>query len=151
MDRKAFLRILLQTLPDKRSQFNGHIWRKVNIRLHDALIGLKLSLILKRRFACDQLKGQNAQAPHVYLEIMRFPKHHLRRQIIQRSANGVPSAACVNRPPEVSDLHLSSRQKQVFRLDVAVDDVFGVQISKSLHDLFQSSSNKGFVEPSHFL
>lgn len=73
--------------------------------------------------------------------VMRFPLHHLRRQVIQRTAHRPsPTTRRMNTPPEICNLQFAIQpKKQILRLDVAMNDMLRVQVGQSISHLINVS------------
>lgn len=61
---------------------------------------------------------------------------HLRRQVVRCSAKGLALITrTVTTPSKVSQLDCSIAVEQVFRLEVAMDYIFGMEVIHGLDDL----------------
>ena len=92
---------------------------------------------LERRLADEELVAKDSEGPKVDLLVVRGAFHHLRRQVVERSAHGgAAGRGRVNAPPEVGDLQVALHvQEQVFRLDVAMNDL--KMIKQCLKSIFE--------------
>jgi len=62
---------------------------------------------------------------------------HLGREVVKRTAEcGASVAGCVHAPTKIADLELAvDTQEEIFRLDISVDDVLGVEVRKRVGHL----------------
>lgn len=94
-------------------------------------------LILKRRVSDDELIGQHTKRPQVDMMRVMFAFDHFWRKVVERAAER-PSAVRwrVHAPPKISNLELAVDAKEdVLGLDVAVDDVFAVEVMQCVGHL----------------
>jgi hypothetical protein len=86
--------------------------------------------LLKRRDANEELVREDAQRPQVDVVCVRLALDHLGREVVERAAEGRPAVRRgVDGPAKVADLQVAVQaEEDVFRLDVAVDDVLRVQV-----------------------
>ena len=82
--------------------------------------------ILKRRIAYQKLVRQHAQTPVVDLFVVSIVVDHFGRQIVQRTAHGLPTRRRrMYTPAKVGNLELAKVADQnVFRFDVSMNDLF---------------------------
>ena len=94
--------------------------------------------VVERRQSVDHLVDQDAQRPPVHaLPVRHFPQD-FRRQILRRAAQRLRRVALhvLLRQAEVRDADVPLRvQKEVLRLQVAIDDVVLMQMGDAQHDL----------------
>ena len=98
---------------------------------------LSATHVLEGRFAAKELVGEDAKGPEVHLLIVRLLIHHLWREVVERSTEGMPPVARrMHAPAEISQLELAiNAEQQVLGLDVPVDDVLAVQVGEGIGHL----------------
>jgi hypothetical protein len=86
--------------------------------------------VLEWRDTAQELVREHTQSPVVHLLVVLLSLYHLRRQVVERSAERRSSVSgSVHRPAKVGDLELAVQaEQQVFGLDVAVDDMLAVEV-----------------------
>ena len=118
----------------------------------------------RTRRTCDKLVQKNAQTPYIDRWVVHLPFHHLRRQVVQCTAQRLSPYKCQSRltkclkfcgkislaptrqlpggwgvytPPKVCQLQDSiSADDYVFRFDVPVDNFTVMKMLQSRSDLF---------------
>ena len=128
------VRVLPEQLGDEVPGGARHVGREPEVDVDDPLVRVLVGFRLKRRFADQELVGEDAEGPVVDPLVVGLALDHLRREVVQGSAHGGPPAAGgVHRPAEVGDLEVALHvQQQVLWLDVSVDHLHGVTVTQSL-------------------
>ena len=108
--------------------------RKLQINFSNALVSVRVALRFKWWITHEKFVGQHTETPYVNVCIVGQPLYHLRRQIVQRTAQSLAAQTWrVHAPAEVRNLQVATMiQEQVFRLDVAVNDVLAMAINRSM-------------------
>ena len=95
-----------------------------DIAFIDLLVRLLLILGLKRRSSSQELVSQDTDAPNVNRVVISVFLDHLWWQVVESTAHGLASVIwAMGAPSEVRELDSSAAVKQIFRLDISVDDL----------------------------
>mmetsp|Transcript_76597 Transcript_76597/g.212793 ORF Transcript_76597/g.212793 Transcript_76597/m.212793 type:complete len:275 (+) Transcript_76597:309-1133(+) len=117
--------------------------RKAEVDGQDQLACGFLAARTEGRLPCGHLVQQHAHVPHVDALVVTGARDHLGREVIKRSAECLPLVGLEEvRPAEVGQLDVVlAIQKNIFWLDVAVDDLLWevVQVVQRLAGLVKES------------
>jgi len=104
--------------------------------------------VFKGRFSDQELKGQDAESPIIYLLRMFPPLDHFWGKIVQCPAHGFPPIrGRMNAPPKVSDLEFTiDPDEEILGFNVSVNYVFGVEVDESVGHLVNVNSTSAFRE-----
>mmetsp|Transcript_15445 Transcript_15445/g.34065 ORF Transcript_15445/g.34065 Transcript_15445/m.34065 type:complete len:291 (-) Transcript_15445:1126-1998(-) len=132
----------------------GDLGGEVELGLHDLLEhGLAVAAV-ERRQACDHLVQQRPQGPPVHRPAVPLSSQHLGRNVLGRAAEAVRPRGVVAHPlfreAEVGQPHVAVLvQKDVFGLQVAVNDVHFVHILQREGDLRCVEARPVLRKPPH--
>mmetsp|Transcript_48062 Transcript_48062/g.148315 ORF Transcript_48062/g.148315 Transcript_48062/m.148315 type:complete len:343 (-) Transcript_48062:141-1169(-) len=110
--------------------------RELHLALQDLLVDPERRVVVERRVPRDEFVQQDPHRPPVHRLAVALALDHLGRQVLGRPAQRERPLRHLLREPEVRDLDVPLVvQQQVLRLQVAVDDVFGVHVLEREHQL----------------
>ena len=130
--------VRLRVTPPPQIHLRGHELAFGHRGGEDAVVHHLAVGVVERRQSVDHLVDQDAQRPPVHaLPVRHFPQD-FRRQILRRAAQRLRRVALhvLLREAEVRDADVPlGVQKEVLRLQVAIDDVVLMQMGDAQHDL----------------
>mmetsp|Transcript_21606 Transcript_21606/g.44583 ORF Transcript_21606/g.44583 Transcript_21606/m.44583 type:complete len:271 (-) Transcript_21606:618-1430(-) len=149
LQRQPLPWILLQQLGNQILGIFRHPTRPPNIHSRDSPIRHCLRLGLKGRTSHQKLVQQHPQRPRVHLLIVLLSLDHLRGKVVQRPAHGVPPRSRrVHTPPEIRNLDIVVRpEKQILRLDIPVNDVLRMAVTKRLTEIANELGRRPLRKP----
>ena len=132
----SFFGIFLQDLLDKVDSFIWEVIWVVQFEVLDLVESFSLEDTVEWRLANKEFVRKHTNCPDVNSVIIRAFLKHFRRQVVRSSANSLSIVAwTVTTPPKIWDLNCPVTVQQVFRLEVTVHYIFGMQVFQRLNDL----------------
>ncbi len=137
LQRQPLVGILSKQTADQVNSLGVHGDRALVLVVGDLLVGTVVGGRLEGRLADEKLVAEHAQRPEVDLLVVRSIVYHLRREVVERAADGCATrGGRMHRPAKVSDLKVTvDAEQQVLWLDVAVNDLFRVAIAQGVGQL----------------
>eukprot|EP00406_Dinophysis_acuminata_P040260 CAMPEP_0179360684 /NCGR_PEP_ID=MMETSP0797-20121207/80107_1 /TAXON_ID=47934 /ORGANISM="Dinophysis acuminata, Strain DAEP01" /LENGTH=335 /DNA_ID=CAMNT_0021076053 /DNA_START=249 /DNA_END=1254 /DNA_ORIENTATION=+ len=130
-------RVPHQEPPDQVARGLGHVPRDPQVDARDPRQAHR-RLAAEGGRSNEHLVEQDAHGPDIDTVPVRLVLHHLRGEVVQGAAEGVPLPAVrdLRAPPEVAELRDPvCAQQDVLGLDVAVDDVPLVEVGERERDV----------------
>ena len=117
--------ILNQQSPDKILSIVAQVIRDIQVIINNTIQCVYLTPLLEWWLSSQELKSKNPYAPVVSVEVILVALNHLRRDVIQSSAEGSPQLGLrsVDTPTEVCYFELVEATKDVLRFEVTVNHV----------------------------
>mmetsp|Transcript_39863 Transcript_39863/g.124626 ORF Transcript_39863/g.124626 Transcript_39863/m.124626 type:complete len:220 (+) Transcript_39863:1976-2635(+) len=143
---EALLGVLLQQALDERVAVHVHPGRQLQLSVDDLLVDLLVVAPAEGRRARHHLIGERAQAPPVHGLAVALALEHLRRHVLRRAADRARAVLVVGvlirrRAELLGEAEIRQAdvgravEQEVLRLEVAVQDVHGVQELERERDL----------------
>ena len=119
------------------------------LKLFHLFIDSEWVVVEEGRVSRQHLVDEDAQGPPVDSLVVAFALDDLRGQVLGGAAQGPGSVSHPLGEPEVGDLEVALPvEKQVFRLEVSVDDGKRVKVVEGRDDLDRVEQRRGRVEAS---
>ena len=102
IERVALFGVEGEDVLDEVAHLGGQVFGKLQVYGLDPLVGLVVVVRLEGREAAAKLETEDPETPNVNTLVVRLLHHHLRREVVQCAAKGLPAIVRrVDAPTEI--------------------------------------------------